>query len=75
VYLSADPDRQSDNDGWNGSNGYEADSNRSSDKHGELKQDLLLATPLLLTPERAPRWTTQTINIIPMPLMHTAVKI
>ena len=69
-YLSADPDRKTNNYGRDGGDGNEADSDRSSDEHRQLKQDLLLATPLLLAPERAPRRTTSSTTLTCTLLTH-----
>lgn len=57
-HLAAHVNGDADDHGGNGYAGDEGDAHRSSNQGPQLPQDLLLAAPRLLPPERAAGWTT-----------------
>ena len=75
MYLFADPDGKADYNCRNGSYGDETDPNRTSNEHRQLQQDLLLAAPLLLAPERAPRRTAVMNTIMGLMIPSSRVNI
>ena len=60
--FAADPDGDADDHGRHGDAGQQADAHRRPHQRPQLPQDLLLARPRLLAPERAPRRTIQKAN-------------
>ncbi len=52
-YLPADPDGDTDDHCRHSDTGHQSNTNGSTDQGAELPQNLLLAAPRLLTPERA----------------------
>lgn len=59
LYLSSNPHRNSNNNGWDSNTSYQSNSNRSTDQHAKLPHDLFLSTPRLLAPKCTSRRATR----------------